>query len=115
MKRSFVLAVIFVLFSIPSFAAKNSQSFNLAKAVKAGSVELTPGDYDVTWTGSGSDVQVTFALKKKVIATVPAKLTEEYNKNEGLETDNRGGVDVLETIRIRNATLRFEESPSSAK
>jgi hypothetical protein len=115
MKRFFCFAAMLALLSVPALAGKNSQTVNVPEAMKAGSAELTPGDYNVTWTGSGSNVQVTLTRNKKVIVTLQAKLVEENNKNEGLETGTQGGVDVLEAIRMRNMTLILESSPSSEK
>src|SRR5580658_2372970 len=115
MKRFFVLVMMVALLSAPAFAAKNSQTVTVPAAVKAGSTTLVPGDYNVTWTGSGADVQVTFAQNRKVIATVPAKLVEENNKNEEVDTDSQAGVDVLRAIRMRTMTLLFKDSLSAEK
>jgi hypothetical protein len=35
---------------------------------------LEPGNYKVTWQGAGPDIQVTFLLDGKTVATVPATL-----------------------------------------
>jgi opacity protein-like surface antigen len=115
MKRFFVVATMLVLLSAPAFAGKNSQTVNVPTALKAGSVELTPGDYNVTWTGSGSEVQVTFTRNRKAIVTLPAKLVDQSNKNEGLNTSTESGVEVLQAIRMSNMTLILESSPSSEK
>jgi hypothetical protein len=116
MKRFFVIAMMLTLMSAPAFAGKNSQNVNIPAAVKAGSAELPAGDYNVTWTGSGPEVQVTFISTKnrKTVATVPAKLVGENNKNEGLETDSQGGADVLQRIRMKNSTLLFGDSAASS-
>ena len=114
MKRFFAFALTFTL-AAPIFAAQNSQTVNVPETIKAGSTQLAPGDYNVSWTGTAPDVQVTFTLKRKVLATVPAKLVEQNNKNEGLKTDAASGVEVLEAIHLRNMTLVFSGSPSTAK
>ena len=115
MKRFFVFATMLTLLSAPAFAGKNSQTVTVPEAMKAGSAQLTPGDYNVTWEGSGANVQVTLTRNKKVVVTLPAKLVEEANKNEGLVTDSQGGVDVLHAIFMRNMTLIFESSSSPEK
>jgi len=115
MKRFFAFAMMLALFSAPAFAGKNSQTVNVPEAIKAGSAQLTPGDYNVTWEGSGANVQVTLTRNKKVVVTLPAKLVEETNKNEGLGTDNQGGVDVLHAIYMRNMTLLFDSSTVAQK
>jgi len=115
MKRLFVVATMFAALSLPALAAKNSGSMSVPEPVKAGSTKLIPGNYDLSWTGTGADVQVTVTQNKKVIATFPAKLVEEANKNVGLETESQGGVDVLHSIRLRNTTLTLASSPSSGQ
>lgn len=115
MKRLFVVATMFAALSLPAFAAKNSGSMSVPEPVKAGSTKLTPGNYDVTWTGTGADVQVTVTQNKKVITTFPAKLVEQDNKNVGLETQTQGGIDVLQTIRLSHTTLVLASSPSSGQ
>ena len=116
MKRFFVIAMMLTLMSAPAFAGKNSQNVNIPAALKAGSTDLPAGDYNVTWTGAGSEVQVTFTSTKtrKAVATLPAKLVEESNKNEGLETDSQSGSDVLQRIRMKNSTLQFGDSAASS-
>jgi hypothetical protein len=113
MKRLFGFAMMLALLAAPVFAAKNSQTVNLPTAMKVGSADVTPGDYDVTWTGSGPEVQVTLTRNRKVVVTLPAKLVEQVNKNQGLDMDNQGGVQTLQAIRLRNMSLILEGTPSS--
>ena len=115
MKRFFAFALMFTLASAPLFAAQNSQTVNVPETIKAGATQLAPGAYNVTWTGTAPNVQVTFTQNRKVLATVPAKLVEENNKNEELDTDSVGGAVVLEAIRLRNRTLVFSGSASTEK
>lgn len=42
---------------------------------------LDPGSYKVEWNGTGPDVQVNILQGKKTIATVPAHLEQQQNKN----------------------------------
>lgn len=114
MKRFLVFTVLLTLFSFPAFAAKNSETVTVTTKLKAGSTTLAPGDYDVTWTGSGPDTQVTFAQRKKVVVTLPAKLIEQNNKNQELDIESQSGVDVLKAIRMRTMTLILNDSSSSS-
>jgi len=115
MKRSLGFAMMLTLLSAPAFAGKNSQTVNIPEPMKAGTTQLAAGDYNVTWTGTGPNIQVTFTQNRKVLATVPAQLVVESNKNEGLNTDTRGTVETLESIRMRNVTLVFDGPSSSDK
>jgi hypothetical protein len=115
MKRSLGFAMMLTLLSAPAFAGRNSQTVNIPEPMKAGTTQLAAGDYNVTWTGTGPNIQVTFTQNHKVLATVPAQLVVESNKNEGLNTDLKGTVETLESIRMRNMTLVFEGPSSSEK
>jgi hypothetical protein len=115
MKRFVVFVMMVALLSDPAFAGKNSQTVAVPSAIKAGPTMLVPGDYNVTWTGSGPNVQVTFAQGKKAVVTLPAKLVEENNRNDvELDIDSRTGVEVLRAIRTRNMTLLFNDSAASS-
>jgi hypothetical protein len=117
MKRSVSFAMMLTLLSAPAFAGKNSETVNIPAPMKAGSIQLTAGDYDVTWTGTGPNIQVTFTSVQnhKILATVPAQIVVESNKHEGLDTNTQGSVETLESIRMKNATLVFSAAPSSEK
>jgi len=115
MKRSLGFAMMLTLLSAPAFAGRNSQTVNIPEPMKAGTTQLAAGNYDVTWTGTGPNIQVTFTQNRKVLATVPAQLVVESNKNEGLNTNTQGTVETLESIRMRNMTLVFDGPSSSDK
>src|ERR1700691_4215159 len=83
MKRFIGFAWLLVLFSVPAFAARNSQTVNLSENVKVGSTQIPAGNYKVTWTGSGSDAQVTLAQGGKTFVTAPAKVVEEKHNLTG--------------------------------
>jgi hypothetical protein len=117
MKRYVGFAMMLTLLSAPAFASKNSETVNLPEPMKAGATQLAAGSYDVAWTGTGPNIQVTFTSLQnhKILATVPAQLVVENNKYEGLNTDTQGSVETLESIRMKNITLVFAAPPSSEK
>ena len=117
MKRSVGFAMMLTLLSAPAFAGKNSETVDIHEPVKAGSAQLAAGNYDVTWTGTGPNIQVTFTSMQnhKILATVPARLVVESNKYEGLNTNTQGSVENLESIHMKNMTLVFAVPPSSEK
>lgn len=106
MKRLFGCALVLALAVAPAMAAKNSQSFELAKTVKVGTTEIPAGNVKVTWTGTGDSVQVTLAENGKSI-TVPAKLVVEKHDQKGYTVSNKGGVDELQTILLNNVSLQL--------
>ena len=115
MKRPVAFAMMLAILSAPAFASRNSQTVNVPEPMKAGSTQLAAGDYNVTWTGTGPNVQVTFTQNHKALVTVPAKLVEQGNKYEGLLTSNQGGGETLESIQLKNLSLIFEGSSTSEK
>ena len=111
MKRFFGFALMLALVAAPAFASKKSESVNIPIPVLVGSTQLRAGDYKLTWTGAGSDVQATLAQNGKAVATFPAKVVEGKS-NPGLETRAKGGTEVLETIHLSNLSLSLEDAPA---
>jgi len=114
MKRSFAYALMLTLMAAPAFAAKNSQSVNLASPVKVGTTELPAGDVKVTWTGTGENVQATIAQNGKTL-TVPAKLVEEKHNHKGYTVSRQAGADQLQTIQLSNVSLQLDSATASGR
>jgi len=115
MKRYFGFALILASLSVPSFAAKNSQNITLTDAVKVGTTQLPAGDYKVTWTGAGQNVQVTIADRGKNTVTVPAKLVDAKNGHVAVLTNAVGGAQVLETIQLDKLSLVLAGASASGE
>lgn len=105
MKRFFGFALMAVLISLPAFAAKNSQTVSLKQDVTVGTTKLAAGDYKVSWTGEGANVQVTIAQKGGATVTVPAKVVEANNNHSGVITNTSNGANVLQTILLNKINL----------
>lgn len=114
MKRLFGYALMLALATAPAFAAKNSQSFNLAQPVKVGTTEIPAGSCKVTWTGSGDAVQVTLAENGKSI-TVPAKLVSEKHDHKGYTVSRVSGADQLESIQLSDISLQLVSPTASGQ
>jgi hypothetical protein len=70
-------AAALVLLSVSGWASdKMKVNIQIYEAVHVGSTQLTPGEYKMTWTGTGTSAEVTFSQGKKVIATVPAQVAQ---------------------------------------
>ena len=115
MKRFFGYAIILASLSISAFAAKNSQNVTISVPVKVGTTQLPAGQYKVTWTGTGSTVQVTIAQKGLPPLTVNAKAVETKNGHTGVLTNGVGGVNVLESIELDNLTLQITGAGGSGE
>jgi len=59
----------------------NKGSLKLYEKVSVEGKSLNPGQYTITWDGSGPNVQVTVLQGKQTVATFPAHLTEQATRN----------------------------------
>jgi hypothetical protein len=114
MKRFLGYAAILALVSVPAFAAKNSENVTIAHDVTVGTTQLPAAQYKVTWTGTGSNAQVTLAHGKSVV-TVPAKVTEQKNGMVSVQTDNKSGTLMLQGINLSNVSVEFTSAPASGQ
>jgi hypothetical protein len=114
MKRFFGFALTLVLFAAPAFASMKSQTVTIPKTVQVGSTQLPAGDYKLTWTGSGSNVQVTLTQNEKAVITFSAKAVDGKN-DPGVETLTDGGVTVLESIQLKTVSLVLENAAHSGQ
>ena len=72
------LSGLALLLATSAFAANkaNKGSFEISEPLTVSGHELKPGQYKVTWEGTGGDVQAMLLLQGKLVATVPAHLTD---------------------------------------
>jgi hypothetical protein len=72
------LAGMALLLATSAFAASkaNRGSFELSEPLTVSGHDLQPGQYKVTWEGTDGDVQAMILSHGKLVATVPAHLTE---------------------------------------
>jgi len=61
----------------------NKTSIKLYETTTVEGKALQPGDYKVTWEGSGPNVQVTILQGKEIVATFQAHVTEQAARNAG--------------------------------
>jgi hypothetical protein len=100
--------VVLVLLSVSGWASdKMKADIQIDKTVHVGSTQLAPGDYKITWIESGSNAEVTFAQGRKVIATVPAQITQERSvyDNPALITDTASNT--LTGVQLPKVLLSF--------
>lgn len=116
--KSKVLLATSMMFLVPALAfagSKNSANVNLQQPVEVAGTQLAAGQYKLVWEGSGQNVTVTFAEGKKTVATTPAKLVSNPNKQEAIETNTEAGnTSVLTAIDLKNLTLQFANTAPNA-
>lgn len=118
MKRFFGFAFMLALFSIPAFAAKNSQTVQLADTVSVAGTQLPAGEYKVSWTGTGPTVQVTLKqtdVRNGATASCSAKLVQQNHDRPALAINSQGGVKTLESIDLSHVSLVLSGSPAAGQ
>jgi hypothetical protein len=118
MKRLLFSAAVLALVSVPAFAAKNQKTVTFPDAVTIGSTQLPAGDYKVTWTGTGSNAQVTLVDKdkfKSTPTTVTAKVVEGTADHTGFTVDRQGEANILQVLQLGKTTLVFANAPSNGQ
>lgn len=79
-----------LLLATSAFAANkaNKGSFEISEPLTVSGHELKPGQYKVTWEGTGGDVQAMILSHGKLVATVPAHLTDlnQPERNDAVES-----------------------------
>jgi hypothetical protein len=59
----------------------NKVNITTDQALNVQGKTINPGSYKAEWQGTGPDVQVTLKQGKNTVATFPAHLQEQQNKN----------------------------------
>jgi hypothetical protein len=106
-----LLSVLAVLSPLSVFARdKNQHSVNIPSAVQVGGTQLKPGKYKVEWQGTGPDLQVTFLLDGKAVATAPATLkSNQVTQDEIVTNLENNTLDEIDFRRDKEA-LVFQQS-----
>jgi hypothetical protein len=118
MKRiwGFALLLFLASCSLPLAAAKNSAGFFLPVDCRVGDLQISQGQYNLTWTQpSGSQVQVTLQADGKKPITIAARLIEEKHNQPGVTTFDEGGVTYLQDFHTTKETFILPGTPSAPK
>ena len=106
-------AIAVVLLSVSGWASDRMKAnIQIYKTVNVGSTQLAPGEYQLTWTGTGTNAEAIFLQGKKVIATVPAQVTEERSgySSPALRTDSVSNT--LTGVELPKVSLSFTSDNS---
>ena len=113
MKR-FGIAFLALAFTFSAYAAKNSTTVTLTEPLHVGSATLPAGPVKVTWTGTGSDAQLTLAPRGQAPITVPGQIVVQKNGEPSISTNSVKGVQYLQQIDLDNLTLVVRNAPGPA-
>lgn len=102
-----------VMLTTTAFAAEKG-SMKLIQPTVVGGVQLTPGDYNLSWDGSGPNLEVKVMKDGKSVATVPARAIElkETPAANGTNTKlNAEGRPAVSQVFFRGKTKALEIAP----
>ncbi len=99
----FAVLGLAVLLATSAFAS-NKGTLTLQEAVQVNGTQLAPGQYQVRWEGTGSNIEVSILQGKKEVAKTSGKLVD-LPKASGYDSsvvDHSGGTASLSEIRFAN-------------
>ncbi|MFZ3340293.1 MAG: hypothetical protein WA213_05390 [Terriglobales bacterium] len=82
--------------------AKDRTTLHFDETVDVNGQQLAPGDYQVRWTGTGSNVEVSFMQGRKEIAKTTAKMVDLANpaQSDAAVLDTSSGKTTVSQIRL---------------
>ena len=113
-----------VLLASSAFAS-NKGSLQVRESFEVNGQQLSPGEYQLRWDGTGSNVEVTFLQGKKEVAKTTAKvvaLDKAYDYDSAV-VDHASGKATVSEVRFAGkkyalaigATEKAEMSPTAGK
>jgi len=113
-----------VLLASSAFAS-NKGSLQVGEPFEVSGQQLAPGEYQLRWDGTGSNVEVSFMQGKKEVAKASAKVVEleKASAYDSAVVDNSNGKATVSELRFAGkkyalaigATEKAEMSGSSNK
>jgi len=82
--------------------ASNKTSVRFSESVDVNGQQLPAGEYQVRWTGTGSNVEVSFMQGKKELAKTTAKMVDLDNpsQSDAAVLDTSSGKTTVSQIRF---------------
>jgi hypothetical protein len=106
-----------LLLATSAFAA-NKGSLQVTDPTTVSGKQLAPGEYKITWEGSGPNVEVKISKGKDVVATVPARMVDlDRAASNNAAVVNRGsdGSRSLSEIRFYGKKFALAIGGETAK
>ncbi len=114
MKKALLLASTLVLVSTPAFAGNRNPSVNIPEQVEVGSTLIPAGNYSLSITGAGPEVQVALNQGKKTVASFTAKEIQAKGLSS-ISAETSGKVPVLQSIQLHDFSLVLEDAPRAGQ
>jgi hypothetical protein len=113
-----------VLLASSAFAS-NKGSLQVREPFEVNGQQLAPGEYQLRWDGTGSNVEVSFMQGKKEVAKAPARIVEldKASAYDAAVVDRASGKATVSEVRFAGkkyvlaigATEKAEMSGSASK
>jgi hypothetical protein len=113
-----------VLLASSAFAS-NKGTLQVHETLEVAGQQLAPGEYQLRWDGTGSNVEVSFMRGKKEVAKTSAKLVnlDKASDNDSAFVDHSSGKAIITEVRFAGkkyaltlgATEKAEMSEGSNK
>ena len=110
--KSVVLGLAVLLAS--SAFASNKGSLEVAESVEVNGQQLNPGDYQLRWDGTGSNVKVSFLKGGKEVVKASAQLVE-LDKPAGYSSaviDQSNGKASISMVRFAGKKYALQITPT---
>ena len=114
MKNAIRLIMLFAAITAPAWAAKKG-NVTIPQDVSVGLTHIAPGQYKVSFDGSGPNVKVTLTKSGSVPIVLEAKLRPGERGTTYATLVTRNGARVLKEIDLDGATLVFEEADGATQ
>jgi hypothetical protein len=112
--KTLVMGLALLLAS--SAFAGTKGSMTLLSPATINGTNLKPGDYNLEWQGTGSDVQLSIKQGKTVLATVPAKVVDlnaPAPNNAAILNRNESGPNTLAGARFQGKRYALQIGESN--
>ena len=116
MKLTKMIVLSLALLLSTSLFAASSGSLHLTQPVQLSGTEIKPGDYKVTWEGTGSDVNVSILKGRDVVAKAPAHIRDlgsKFNSDAAVVQKHEGAAS-LTGIRFAGKAFAIEFADETA-
>jgi hypothetical protein len=96
-----LLAALLMLVATGAFAS-NKGTMHVQEAVQVNGQSLAPGEYQLRWEGTGSNVELSFMQGKKQIAKTSAKVIEldKASPFDSAVVDHSSGKAAVSEVRF---------------
>jgi len=119
MKRLLGVVLVCAMFSTPLFAGKlfttKGTTVNIPDTVTVGTVQISAGEYKVSYEGSGPAVKVTLLKSGSSPVILGAKLVQGKNNGPSVTIATENGGHILQQMDVKGGTLIFAAPENADK